>query len=335
MNKFSTSTTISISYQGSQPRYTPEAPIDVPRLDTNHGTPVPLETATYVSDLVASNPAASDPLAGADDHLRLIKATTKATLAHTGPLTNTDNQLIPAAGTSAKPAYAFAAEPTLGFYRSAAGVMSLAGGKMSPTGLREVGETAMFLAEPASLGKVTADTGKDWLELNGATYNVADYPTLASRLGVSSGTFTLPDMYTLGRFPRSRTAATAVRTAQANTVGPHTHPDVTTTTAAENAIHTHTFSGVTGSMNQNAAHNHQSDGWEGGSLSGGGGVGGAFVSLSRTTSTTNTDHQHAFSGTTSVESATHAHGVTVPTLANTGTTETRPAALSFVFAVKT
>lgn len=333
MNKFSTSTTISISYQGSQPRYTPEAPIDVPRLDTNHGTPVPLETATYVSDLVASNPAASDPLAGADDHLRLIKATTKATLAHTGPLTNTDNQLIPAAGTSAKPAYAFAAEPTLGFYRSAAGVMSLAGGKMSPTGLREVGETAMFLAEPASLGKVTADTGKDWLELNGATYNVADYPTLASRLGVSSGTFTLPDMYTLGRFPRSRTAATAVRTAQANTVGPHTHPDVTTTTAAENATHTHTFSGTTGNdspdhthagaLNMAAAYNSP---------------GGATVVAGNSTTSTSgasTRHQHSFSGTTSVESATHAHGVTVPTLANTGTTETRPEALSFVFAVKT
>jgi hypothetical protein len=40
---------------------------------------VPLETATYISDLVTSNPAASDPLSGADDHIRLIKATIKAT----------------------------------------------------------------------------------------------------------------------------------------------------------------------------------------------------------------------------------------------------------------
>jgi hypothetical protein len=193
----------------------------------------------------------------------------------------------------------------------------------------------MFMVPPTSLGTATAHTGREWLELNGASYNVSDYPALAAKLGVGSGTFTLPDMYTLGRFPRSRTAATAALTAQANTVGAHTHPDVTPTTAAETQEHTHNFSGTTGSMNQNASHTHQSDGWEGGSLSAGGGLGGAFVSLSRTTSATNTDHQHAFGGTTGGRSATHNHTVTVSTPANTGTTETRPEALSFVFAVKT
>lgn len=40
---------------------------------------MPLETATYISDLVASNPAASDALATADDHLRIIKGALKAT----------------------------------------------------------------------------------------------------------------------------------------------------------------------------------------------------------------------------------------------------------------
>jgi microcystin-dependent protein len=40
---------------------------------------VPLESATYVTDLVASNPASSDPLSNADDHIRLIKATIRAT----------------------------------------------------------------------------------------------------------------------------------------------------------------------------------------------------------------------------------------------------------------
>jgi microcystin-dependent protein len=61
----------------------PERPIDVSHFDHNpfpHTDPqVPLETATYISDLVTSNPAASDPLSGADDHLRLLKATLKAT----------------------------------------------------------------------------------------------------------------------------------------------------------------------------------------------------------------------------------------------------------------
>ncbi|WP_342739722.1 phage tail protein [Bradyrhizobium sp. B117] len=295
---------------------------------------MPLEIATYISDLVQSNPAASDPLAGADDHLRLIKATLKNTLAHTGQLTNTDNQLIPAGGTFTKPAYSFAAEPTLGIQRSAAGTMSVVGGKLK--GTREVGEVVMFLKEPASLGRTTADTGKDWLELNGASYNVSDYPALATFLGVASGTFTLDDMYTTGRFPRSRTSTVAARTAQANTGGPHVHPDVTATTAAETQEHTHSFSGTTGSMNQNASHAHT---YSAVMNAGGGGVGGGGAfgpqQSGLSTSATNTDHQHTFSGTTSGRSSSHNHTVTVSTPANSGTTETRPEAIAFVFAVKT
>ena len=38
-----------------------------------------LETGTYIDSLVATNPTATDALAQADDHLRLIKATLKAT----------------------------------------------------------------------------------------------------------------------------------------------------------------------------------------------------------------------------------------------------------------
>jgi microcystin-dependent protein len=38
-----------------------------------------LETGTYISDLVAANPVGSDPIAYADDHLRLLKSTIKNT----------------------------------------------------------------------------------------------------------------------------------------------------------------------------------------------------------------------------------------------------------------
>ena len=49
-----------------------------------------LETATYINGLVATNPVATDGLAQADDHLRLIKATIKATFPNiTGPVTVT------------------------------------------------------------------------------------------------------------------------------------------------------------------------------------------------------------------------------------------------------
>jgi hypothetical protein len=292
---------------------------------------VPLETATYVSDLVQSNPAASDPLAGADDHIRLIKSAVKGTLAHTGQLTNSDNQLIPAAGTSTKPAYAFAAEPTLGLYRSAPGVISVTGGKLkggTPTGM-----LCVFPKEPPSLAKVTADTGKDYVELNGATYNTADYPDLAAFLGAVGSTFTVPDMYTAGRFPRSRTAALAALATQANTVGPHTHPDVTPTTAAETQEHTHTFSGTTGVDSPD--HTHLSRNYNGGAGNAGGAAGGFPGGVDEVTSGASTRHTHSFSGTTSGRSATHNHTVTVSTPANTGTTETRPEAIAFVFTLKT
>ena len=53
-----------------------------------------LETATYISDLNASNPPGADPLSQADDHLRLIKSTVKATFPNvTNAVTATHTQL--------------------------------------------------------------------------------------------------------------------------------------------------------------------------------------------------------------------------------------------------
>ena len=53
-----------------------------------------LETGTYISDLVVSNPAATDGLAQADDHLRLIKSTIKNTFPNiTGAISATDTEL--------------------------------------------------------------------------------------------------------------------------------------------------------------------------------------------------------------------------------------------------
>jgi hypothetical protein len=53
-----------------------------------------LETATYIDGLNASNPAASDAISTADDHLRLIKSTIKATFPNvTGAVTKTHTQI--------------------------------------------------------------------------------------------------------------------------------------------------------------------------------------------------------------------------------------------------
>ena len=53
-----------------------------------------LETGTYISDLNSSNPVATDGLAQADDHIRLVKSTIKATLPGlTGAVTSTHTDL--------------------------------------------------------------------------------------------------------------------------------------------------------------------------------------------------------------------------------------------------
>jgi len=49
-----------------------------------------LETATYISGLISTNPVATDGLAQADDHMRLIKSTIKATFPNVaGAITDT------------------------------------------------------------------------------------------------------------------------------------------------------------------------------------------------------------------------------------------------------
>ena len=57
-----------------------------------------LESATYINDLNAANPAATDGLAQADDHFRLIKGAVKATFPNvTGAITATHGALDAAA----------------------------------------------------------------------------------------------------------------------------------------------------------------------------------------------------------------------------------------------
>jgi len=69
-----------------------------------------LESATYINDLNAANPAATDGLAQADDHFRLIKGAVKATFPNvTGAITATHGA-IDAASTFAASITASAAE---------------------------------------------------------------------------------------------------------------------------------------------------------------------------------------------------------------------------------
>ncbi len=53
-----------------------------------------LESATYISDLVSTNPTGSDGKATGDDHIRLVKSTVKATFPNVaGAVTPTHTEL--------------------------------------------------------------------------------------------------------------------------------------------------------------------------------------------------------------------------------------------------
>lgn len=55
---------------------------------------MPIETANYISGLNSANPTASDLISTADDHIRLIKTTIKATFPNiAGPMTRTESDL--------------------------------------------------------------------------------------------------------------------------------------------------------------------------------------------------------------------------------------------------
>lgn len=295
---------------------------------------MPLETATYTDDLVVTNPAASDGMNGADDHMRLIKASIKNTIpGATGPITTAaGGHQSRTSGTSTAPAYTFAEEPTLGIYRVSAGVMSIAGGKLK--GALPVGGVHSFLVEPAGLGKGGVAGTYEYLELDGSSWPATSFPDLAAHLGVAAGgTIVLPNMKATGRFPRSRTAAVAAGTAQANAVVSHLHA-INITSGAANADHTHAFSGTTGNDAPDHTHGYSTP-VNSNNQTGGGSfpaMAGAFSAAN--TGGASTRHQHAFSGNTGGISANHAHAV-VGNTAATGDTETRPEALSFVFCIKT
>lgn len=69
-----------------------------------------LESATYINDLNAANPAATDGLAQADDHFRLIKSAVKATFPNVTGAISATHTALDAAATFAASITASAAE---------------------------------------------------------------------------------------------------------------------------------------------------------------------------------------------------------------------------------
>ncbi|MCP3411522.1 phage tail protein [Bradyrhizobium sp. CCGB01] len=191
---------------------------------------MPLESATFISDLVISNPAASDPLAGADDHLRLIKATLKNTFQNvSGQVTATHTDLNNAAaflagtkianvplGSAALPSYTFLGDFNTGLYSPGAGQLGLSVGGVQALGIA-ADKSATFagpLSAPVLTGagvvpiggmvmwlSDTLPTVGQWCWANGGTLSrngngAALFALWGTTYGVGDGstTFNVPNM---------------------------------------------------------------------------------------------------------------------------------------------
>jgi hypothetical protein len=288
---------------------------------------MPVETFGYIDSLNASNPVATDAQSQGDDHVRGIKATLKSQFPNlTAAMTATAAQLNQLAtgvldkladGTSGAPAISFLSETTLGFYRSAAGIISFVG-RLKGNGAVPVGSYHIF-------GVVPAGFGTEYLELDGATYANSAFPALAAHLGQGGTSFTLPNVTDTGRFIRSRKSGLAAGTTQSNVIKSHT--------AALNgtaASHVHTAADHTHS-NGMAANR------DGRIVEDAGG--GNFASRAVTTTGGNiwygapTD-TGTVNGGTLATSASGALALT-GTADYSGDTETRPEAIAGIFCIKT
>lgn len=261
----------------------------------------------------------------------------------TGDMTFDNNlsvlkQVWAAVGSIGSPSIAFAAEAALGFYRFAAGKIGFSG--------RLVGDGAIQAGFMMDFGGTAAPAG--WLACDGQAVSRATYADLFAAIGTTWGagdgstTFNVPGM--TSRFRRHRdnsTLAGVVGILQSPANLAHTHTGGGTTSADSND-HTHTFSGTTAAMNQNAAHSHsvnQISYWttNSGSGVGGGGAFGVAGTTSITVNPTNTDHAHAYSGTTSGVNAGHNHSYSFTTNGGSAdnANEARPYSATVLTCIKT
>jgi microcystin-dependent protein len=300
---------------------------------------MPLETATYIPQLDATNPAHTDQLNQADAHMRLIKSALKATwpnfiaaalqstqaeldaVAHTG-------QIAAQNGATGAPSITFKTDATAGFRKNnTVGQVQiegvLRGPGASPVGL--IGDFAQPPARFATGGAAGNQASIDWLELDGSTYAVSDFPDLYAHLGVTYGgvagtNFKVPNVKDTGRFRRSRTATLVYGQMQANQNLSHSHTGATDTAGA----HAHNANVNDG------GHAHTETGYTSGSSIGNAIILGIGATLANSTNNTTS----AFTGITvgiDVQGA-HAHNLTINA---SGGSEARPEAFVVISCIKT
>lgn len=184
---------------------------------------MPLETGTYIPDLVTTNPASGDGVNQGDSHLRLIKSTLRNTFPNfTDAALNSTQAAIDAAvggsvtgtlkagvdGAVGTPSITWASETNSGFYRAASHdirvtINGVDQAKFLTTGLDILsagnllaGGTAIFPLQAANIG--SGQVGTAALAASGVTYAKIQNVTTNRLLGNVSGSGAAPQEITIG-----------------------------------------------------------------------------------------------------------------------------------------
>jgi hypothetical protein len=237
-----------------------------------------LETGTYISDLNVSNPANTDGVTQADDHLRFIKSTVKATFPNiTGAVTPTHTELNYVDGVTSAIQTQLDAKAVLAGGNTFTGNQTITGNLTvtgSVTGVFPSGTKMLFQQTSAPTGW-TKDLTHDNKSLRVVTGTAGSggsvaFTTAFANQTVSGSTSSVADGGTVGD--------TTLTIAQ---IPSHTH-NVTYSTNAVNGGGGTSPSYLSGTINTKVS-----------SAEGGGG--------SHTHSFTSTPHSHTFSGSVNLE----------------------------------
>lgn len=231
---------------------------------------MPLESATYVSELVATNPAGSDAAATSDDHHRLIKSVLQNTFPNAnGAITPTPAQFNALASLGNNFALA----------SNSSGIVVA-----STLTKQRLEEVASYVGMVASFAGNTAPSG--WLACDGSAVSRTTYADLFAYIGETYGagdgstTFNLPDLR--GEFVRGWDNGRGVDASRA----------FGSRQLDQNRSHTHT-----GTTDAAGGHNHSVAGYSVAQYFGGGGayaVSPTYADTVSVNTSTAADHTHTF-----------------------------------------